>query len=106
MTNRYPSLSEDQVRAADLLDRLEGQRTTRFMAKCFFWVLIALFVVNSGFLLYAAFAMNGAAITKSVSVAFDGLFGYLLRLVGKHLFPPRCKDGQGVVREINPPAAS
>jgi len=70
------------------------------MAWWFFWAVIVIFLVNSGFLLYSAFAENSKEIKQVVMVAFDGLFGTLIGRVAWHLFPRRCKDAHGVVREI------
>jgi hypothetical protein len=70
------------------------------MALGFFCVLIVLFVANSVFLFYAAFSAHGGDIAKYVSMAFDGLLGTLLIIVARNLFPARCKDKNGVIREI------
>jgi len=84
------------------LGRLDADRDTRHMAKWLFAVLVILFLVNSGFLLYAAFSPRGTAIAMVVSTAFDGLLGTLMIIVTRNLFPAKCKDKDGTVREIQP----
>jgi hypothetical protein len=66
------------------------------MAAAFFWVLLALFVVDSCFLLYAAFSEHGDQIAKYVSIGLDGLLGTLLIIVARHLFPSAGKGKDGV----------
>jgi hypothetical protein len=100
MTENHPSLSDRQLKTAETLSRLEAARSTRRMAWVFFWVLIGLFVANSGLLGYSAFSQNADKITKAVMLAFDGLFGTLLTRVAWHLFPRVCRDKDGIVREI------
>ena len=100
MTDQHPSLSDRELKTAQVLSQLDTERAARHMAIGLFWVLIVLFVANSAFLLYAAFLVNGGQIAKYVSMAFDGLLGTLLVIVARNLFPARCKDKDGVVREI------
>ena len=100
MTDQHPSLSDRELKTAQVLSQLEADRATRQMAVGFFVVLIVLFIANSLFLLYAAFSVRGGDIAKYVSMAFDGLLGTLLVMVTRNLFPARCKDKDGVVREI------
>jgi hypothetical protein len=100
MTENHPSLSDRQIKTAEALSRLETARSTRRMAWVFFWVLIGLFIINSGLLIYSAFSQNGDKITKAVMLAFDGLFGTLLTRVAWYLFPRVCRDKDGIVREI------
>jgi hypothetical protein len=102
MTDQHPSLSDRQLKTAQVLSQLENDRTTRRMAVFFLCVLIALFIANSAFLLYAAFSVRGSDIEKVVSAAFDGLLGTLLVIVARNLFPARCKDKNGAIREIEP----
>jgi hypothetical protein len=102
MTGNHPSLSDRQLKTAETLSRLEAARSTRRMAWVLFWVLVGLFVINSGLLIYSAFSQYADKITKSVMLAFDGLFGTLLTRVVWHLFPRVCKDKDGIVREIAP----
>jgi hypothetical protein len=102
MTEQPPSLSEAQLKTAKVLGRLDADRDTRHMAKWLFAVLLVLFVVNSGFLLYAAFSPKGTAIAMVVSTAFDGLLGTLMVIVTRNLFPAKCKDKDGVIRDIKP----
>jgi hypothetical protein len=99
MTNQHPSLSDRELKTAQVLSQLDTDRTSRYMAVWFFGVLLVLFVANSIFLLYAAFSVRGGEIAKYVSMAFDGLLGTLLVIVARNLFPARCKDKDGVVRE-------
>jgi hypothetical protein len=99
MTGQHPSLSDRELKTAEVLSKLETDRTTRHMAVWFFGVLVVLFIANSIFLLYAAFSVRGGEIAKYVSMAFDGLLGALLIIVARNLFPARCKDKDGVVRE-------
>jgi hypothetical protein len=108
MTEQHPSLSDRQLKTAETLSRLEAARSTRRMAWVFFWVLICLFVVNSGLLVYSAFSQNGDKITKVVMLAFDGLFGTLMTRVAWHLFPSLGKDKSATSRDAGkkaqPPA--
>lgn len=98
MTDQHPSLSDRQLKSAEVLNRLRIELSTQRMAIGFFVVLIVLFIANSSFLLYAAFSIHGADIAKYVSLAFDGLLGTLLVIVARNLFPARCKDKNGVIR--------
>jgi len=100
MTDQHPSLSDRELETARVLSRLDTERATRRMAVVFFYVLIVLFVANSIFLLFAAFSVNGGAIAKYVSMACDGLLGTLLVIVARNLFPARCRDKDGFVKEI------
>jgi hypothetical protein len=102
MTGQHPSLSDRQLKTAETLSRLEMARASRRMAWVFFGVLIVIFVVNSGLLIYSAFSKNGSAIANVVMIAFDGLFGTLMIRVAWNLFPRLCKDNEGIVREIAP----
>lgn len=102
MTDQHPSLSDRQLRTAEALSRLEMARADRHMAWIFFWVLTVLFVANSGLLVYSAFSKNGISIAKVVMIAFDGLLGTLVTKVTWYLFPRRCRDNEGTIREIGP----
>src|SRR5262249_7655038 len=97
---QQPLPSDKALKAAQVLSRLEDERSTRHMARVFFWVLIVLFVLNSLFLLYSAFSNRAVSIVGAVSTAFDGLLGILLGIVARNLFPARCKDKDGNVKEI------
>lgn len=103
MTDDHPSLSDRQIKTAETLSRLETAHSTRQMAWVFFSVLIGLFVIDSGLLIYSGFSQNGDRIAKAVMIAFDGLFGTLLTRVAWYLFPRVCKDKDGIVREIPAP---
>jgi hypothetical protein len=50
-------------------------------------------------LIYSGFS-NGISIANVVMIAFDGLLGTLVTGVTWYLFPRRCKDKDGIVREI------
>jgi hypothetical protein len=104
MTDQHPSLSDREIKTAQVLSQLDTDRTTRKMAVWFFGVLIVLFVANSVFLLYAAFSVHGEDIAKYVSMGFDGLLGTLLIMVARNLFPGRCKDKDGTSKLINAPS--
>jgi hypothetical protein len=100
MTEQPPSLSDRQLKTAEVLERINAARSKRRMAAVFCWVLLVLFVADSAFLLYASFSSYGDKIAKYVTLGLDGLLGTLLVIVARHLFPPTCKDRDGVVREI------
>lgn len=101
MTDQHPSLSDRELKSAQVLSQLDTDRATRKMAVWFLCVLLILFVANSVFLLYAAFSVYGKDIAKYVSIAFDGLLGTLLIIVARNLFPARCKDKDGSTKLIN-----
>src|ERR1700732_1399352 len=95
MTDQHPSLSDRRLKTAETLSRLDDARTARRMAWIFFWVLIGLFVIDSGLLVYSALSRNGNKLTKVIMLGFDGLFGTLMTRVAWTLFPTsgRNKDG-------------
>src|ERR1700722_19220591 len=102
MTDQHLSLSDKQLKTAEVLSSLDMARADRQMAWIFFSVLTVLFVANSGLLIYSAFSQNGISIAKVVMIAFDGLLGTLVTRVTWYLFPRRCKDKDGIIREIAP----